>query len=299
MYEDRYDLTEDERSEVRQVLAEMALRGGRLADAHGRPIPHRILRGRRFMVCPKGLVWRYAPEGSAQPGQDPRGLSPSGSPRRNSAVEMWTGKWRRALTPDGRATHAKCLIWVPLDEHINGRQNIPKLGWYRSEKGFRHPLEAPHEPSEEQVAALESRRAMLRNDISARMRQEGLRGGDVAARPGQEAAAAHAVVATPTAPPIQLDGEAAAPAGHALARTPHEGRSLLARAGDTNAGSGDPPRLGGTPGAGVSGAADQVTTADQAPADDEGPISGGPPAARRIIRTASGGCAGRAGRRGS
>ena len=189
MYEDTYDLTDSEKHQVREILADMALRGGRLADASGRPIVFRILRGRRFLVCDKGQLWRFAPEGSPQvPGQV------GGVTRRNSAVEMWTGKWRKAKTPDGRQTYAKCLVWVPVDDNINGHPGISKLGWYRSEKGFKHPHAEPHAPTAEEVGALEGRADVASSAVYARMQAEGLKvpdepseddGPDGAAAPGK------------------------------------------------------------------------------------------------------------------
>jgi len=169
MYEDAYDMTESERAEVREVLADLAARGGRLTDAAGRPIPYRVLRGRRFLVCDKGMVWRFAPEGSPhEPGK--RG----GTQRRYRAIEMWTGKWRKAPGPDGEKTYAKCVVWVPLDDHVNGHSGISKLGWYRSVKGFQNPMAAPEAPSAEEIAELEGRREAVAHAVYARMQAEGL-----------------------------------------------------------------------------------------------------------------------------
>jgi len=169
MYEDAYDLGAHELQQVQEILAEMSLRGGRLTDAAGRPIAYRVLRGRRWLVCDKGLVWRYAPEGSPQvPGT--RG----GTCRRNSAVEMWTGRWRKVLGTDGSATYAKQIVWVPLDDHVNGHPGISKLGWYRSEKGFSHPFDQPDAPTAEQIDEIEGRRAEADHAVYARMMVEGL-----------------------------------------------------------------------------------------------------------------------------
>lgn len=185
MYEDAYDLNDSEKRQVQEILAEMSLRGGRLADAAGRPIAYRVLHGRRFLVCDKGLVWRFAAAGSPQvPGQ------PAGVLRRNNAVEMWTGRWRKAVSPDGKPTYAKCLVWVPLDDHINGHPGISKLGWYRSEKGFKHPLDGPHAPAAEEIAALEGRRQAAAGAVYARMEAEGLSvSGPAGAAAGEKGAA--------------------------------------------------------------------------------------------------------------
>ena len=121
MYEDRFPLSDSEMRQVREILGDMSLRGGALADATGRPVRYRVLQGRRYLVCERGLVWRYAPTGTPHvPGQA------GGATRRNSAVEMWTGRWRKVRTPDGRETYAKCLVWVPVEENINGHAGLSK-----------------------------------------------------------------------------------------------------------------------------------------------------------------------------
>jgi len=169
MYEDRYDLSPAEAQQTQEILSEMQLRGGRLTDSTGRPLAFRVLRGRRWLICEKGLIWRYAPAGSPQvPGL--RG----GPVRRNSAVEMWTGRWRRVVGPDGEATYAKQIVWVPMDHHINGHAGVSKLGWYRTEKSFAHPFDEPAAPSDEQIAELEGRRAEADRAVYARMVAEGL-----------------------------------------------------------------------------------------------------------------------------
>jgi hypothetical protein len=191
MYEEAYDLTDLERQEVQELQAGMKLRGGRLTDDGGRPVPYRILRGRRFLLCDKGLVWRFAAAGTPQvPGQA------VGVCRRNSAVEMWTGRWRRQHAAEGTATYAKCIVWVPLDEHINGHPGVSKLGWYRSEKGFRHPFEDPQAPSAEQIAALESRGQAAGLAVAVRMQQEGLRVSDAPAAGSPAAGAPAAEIAS-------------------------------------------------------------------------------------------------------
>jgi len=91
---------------------------------------------------------------------------------------MWTGRWRKIQGPDGQATYAKQTVWVPLDDHVNGHAGITKLGWYRSEKGFLHPLEQPDSPTPEQIDALEGRRAAADQAVYARMMVEGLAAGE-------------------------------------------------------------------------------------------------------------------------
>jgi len=194
MYEEAYELTDLERQEVQELQDGLKLRGGRLTDDGGRPVPYRVLRGRRYLMCDKGLVWRFAPAGSPQvPGQA------VGVCRRNSVVEMWTGRWRRQYDAGGSATYAKCIVWVPLDEHINGHPGVSKLGWYRSEKGFRHPHEGPAAPSAEEVAALESRGQAAEQAVVARMRQEGLRVSEAPLAAGKAEPAAEAAADAPSA----------------------------------------------------------------------------------------------------
>jgi len=172
MYENVYDLNDSETRQVQEILSDMSMRGGQLTNQAGRPIAYRVLRGRRWLVCEKGLVWRYAPEGSPQvPGT--RG----GPCRRNSAVEMWTGRWRKIQQPGGKVGYAKQTVWVPLDDHVNGHAGITKLGWYRSEKGFLHPLDKPDDPTDQEIAALEGRRAVADQAVSERMMVEGLADG--------------------------------------------------------------------------------------------------------------------------
>jgi hypothetical protein len=169
MYEDRYDLSGPELQQAQEILAEMSVRGGRLTDSAGRPIAYRVLRGRRWLICDKGLIWRYAPEGS------PQSPAVRGGPvRRNSAIEMWTGRWRKVSGPDGKVAYAKQIVWVPMDNHVNGHAGISKLGWYRTEKGFAHPFDSPEAPSPEQIAELEGLRAQADQAVYARMMVEGL-----------------------------------------------------------------------------------------------------------------------------
>jgi len=183
MYEDAFEMTEHERRQVQEILADMQRRGGKLTDSAGKPVEYRVLGGRRFLVCEQGRVWRYAPSGSpCEPGR--RG----GSLRRNDAVEMWTGKWRRLADADGRSHHDKCLVWVALDANINGRPGIAKIAWYLAEKGFRHPLEGPGEPSDGELAALAGRQAEAADAVAARMAAEGLARDEPAAQRADDAA---------------------------------------------------------------------------------------------------------------
>jgi hypothetical protein len=217
MYEKAYDLTDSERREVEELLAGITLRGGRLTDDGGRPIPYRVLRGRRYLMCDKGMVWQFAPAGAPQvPGQA------VGVCRRNSAVAMWTGRWRKQYPADGLAKYAKCIVWVPLDDHINGHPGVSKLGWYRAEKGFRHPYEGPQAPSAADIAALESRGRDAEQAVFVRMQQEGLRVSDapLAVSRAEPSAVSNA---EPSAVSNAEPAAAAAPRGAGVGRA-HNGR---------------------------------------------------------------------------
>ena len=99
---------------------------------------------------------------------------------------MWTGRWRKVMGADGKPTYAKQIVWVPLDDHVNGHPGISKLGWYRSEKGFSHPFDQPDAPTAEQIDELEGRRAEAEQAVYARMMVEGLAAPDPSA--GDQAA---------------------------------------------------------------------------------------------------------------
>ncbi len=167
MYEDRYDLTDAELREARDALSDLKLRGG-LIDAAGQTADYRILQGKRFLVCRRGMVWRYLPAGA------PDGAGPTAPRRRHSAVEMWTGRWHDTIGPDGRVAYRKTLVWVPLDDHINGHPGTPQMSWYASTKGYCHPHSAPSEPTAEDIEAIESRRARAVGIVRQRMRDVGL-----------------------------------------------------------------------------------------------------------------------------
>jgi len=147
-----YDLNEFEQKELALAKEQLATHRTLVrADVFGQPVadqngelirePHRVTRSRRYLIDAKGRAWRYAARG-AQKETDPGAAI--GVPRRNNAVEMWSGKW--VQTGDG--SWIPRLIWVPIDKHISGHA-AAKMGpieWYTTAKGYRHPLDAPAAP---------------------------------------------------------------------------------------------------------------------------------------------------------
>lgn len=173
MYEDSYDLETHEQTEVQQILTRWKSNGRRHQNAEGQPIAFVVLATRRFLVCENGEVWRYAAKGT--PKQfDERGKEQS-APRRNPAIEMWTGHWQKVIDPaTGKPTHSKCLIWVSVATTVNARPGLSHIAWYRSRKRLKHPHESPHRPSQVEIDALEGRRQATRHAVLAIMEKEGL-----------------------------------------------------------------------------------------------------------------------------
>jgi hypothetical protein len=159
--ETRYELKPAEQRQYEEIVEGLELHGGLyrtdrdgnlIGDAAGNPIPadYVVLRSRRFLVDAHGVLWRFFPEGSRKSPDVPDG---GGAPWRNNRVEMWTGRWRK-VTGGGETTWAKVLSPRPIDKRINGHPGMSQIDWYRTRKGYKHPLEAPHEPSACDLAAL-------------------------------------------------------------------------------------------------------------------------------------------------
>jgi len=158
---DRYELKPAEQRQYDEIVEGIELHGGLyridrdgnlLSDAGGKAIPadYVVLRSRRFLVDAHGVLWRFFAEGSPKKPDSPdRG----GAPWRSNRVEMWTGRWRKVTAAGGETTWAKVLSPRPIDKRINGHPGMPQIDWYRTRKGYKHPLEGPHAPAAGDVAA--------------------------------------------------------------------------------------------------------------------------------------------------
>lgn len=158
---DRYDLKPSEQHQHEEILDGIELHGGLyrtdrdghlVTDAAGNPVPadYVVLRSRRFLVDAHSVLWRFFPEGSPK---NPDAPDRGGAPWRSNRVEMWTGRWREVSGPDGSTTYAKVLSPRPIDKRINGHPGMSQIDWYRSRKGYKHPLDEPHAPSEADLGA--------------------------------------------------------------------------------------------------------------------------------------------------
>ncbi|NQU75026.1 MAG: hypothetical protein HQ546_01785 [Planctomycetes bacterium] len=175
-----YDLTPAEQRQFDEIKDQIAAHGtlcqtdrdGNLVlDRTGSPVPIEsvILRSRRFLVDNHCVLWRYFQEGTKK---DPNATDGGGAPWRNNRVEMWTGKWRRVIGPDGEATYAKVLTARPIDKRINGHPGMSQMDWYRNVKGYKHPFDPLHAPSANEIKALEGQRAVAAAEVYARMDTE-------------------------------------------------------------------------------------------------------------------------------
>ncbi len=202
-----YELTEPERGQHEEITARITTHGGLyhvdrddnlLLDGAGNPVllDYVVLRSRRFLVDPGGVLWRFFAEGSAK---DPGAPGGGGAPWRNNRVEMWTGRWRAVVGPDGAVGYAKQLTARPIDKRINGHPGMSNIDWYRNVKGYKHPFDAPHAPSEQDIRLLRRRRDVTTGEVRARMDGELAKAG-LAAAPASGAAPAGEVVGGPAAP---------------------------------------------------------------------------------------------------
>ena len=166
-------MTDPERRHCEDVLARLAADGALYrVDRFGEyvrdgahqlvPADYEVLRGRRWCVDKHGVVWRFAAEGSAKL---PADLHGGGAPRRNDAVEMWGGHWRR----DAAGRFVKALLWAPVGAGVNEHPGIATIDWYRQVKGFRHPGEGPNVPTDYDLRLLRRRSADADAAISAQM----------------------------------------------------------------------------------------------------------------------------------
>jgi len=185
-----YDLKPSEQQEYQQIVDSIDLHGGLyrtdrdghlITDAGGNPVPadYVVLRSRRFLVDAHGVLWRFFAEGSSK---NPDAADRGGAPWRNNRVEMWTGRWRTITGGDGATTYAKVLSPRPIDKRINGHPGMSQIDWYRTVKGYKHPLDPPREPSAEDIAAMTGGRSATEAPIRARMQAELDKGADDAGR---------------------------------------------------------------------------------------------------------------------
>ena len=176
----RQEMTDSQRREVDEILDRIAADGALyqtdrdgnlLLDAAGNPSPieYVVCRSRRHLVDSEGTVWRFFAEGTKKNPDAPDG---GGAPWRNNRIEMWTGRWRRAVGADGKVTHCKALAARPIDKRINGRPGMSQIEWYRSVKGYKHPNDPPYAPTGDQIGAMEHKRSAVAAEISARMDAE-------------------------------------------------------------------------------------------------------------------------------
>lgn len=174
---DKYELRSDEIAEVEAVRQHIADFGSPvqtspgttspLYDSKGEVTPMMlfVLRSRRYAVDKRGLVWRFAPEGS------PKVLDRKSTPRRNNCIEMWTGRWR-ACTVDGKETYRKIMRMRPIDARINGLLIKDPIIHYMEAKGYKHPFDEPHEPTEKQIREMKGIREVSRTEVLARTEKE-------------------------------------------------------------------------------------------------------------------------------
>jgi hypothetical protein len=178
--EPSYKLAEAEEKQFTEIKDHIARnRGLYLTDRDGNLVPdgtgnpitvdHVVLRTRRFLVDARGVLWRFFAEGTKK---DPDSTDGGGAPWRNNRVEMWTGRWRKVRNDDGTAGYAKVLTARPIDKRINGHPGMTQIEWYRGVKGYMHPLDPPHEPTDEQIAELEGARVGADAQVQARLTAE-------------------------------------------------------------------------------------------------------------------------------
>lgn len=171
-----YDLNDVEQKHFQSVQDGMVANSGKLYQADrfgdlvqgpGGPvaIEYEVLRGRQFCVDNHGVLWRYAGLGASKM----PGSSGGGAKRRNPAIEMWTGNWRKVKGPDGKPTYAKCTIWCSVDITVNNFPGVSHIDWYQNSKGFKHPLSEPHAPSASQIRAMEGHEEEIDQAVYAKM----------------------------------------------------------------------------------------------------------------------------------
>ncbi|MCK4624996.1 MAG: hypothetical protein KAV00_06785 [Phycisphaerae bacterium] len=182
-----YDLNDVEQRHFQSIQDGIAANGGKLYQTDrfgdlvrgpGGPIAieYEVLRGGQFCVDNHGTLWRYAGLGASKM----PGISGGGAKRRNPAVEMWTGHWRKVKGPDGKGTYAKCTIWCSVDLCVNNFPGVSHIDWYTNTKGFGHPLSEPHAPTASQIRVMEGEQENIDQAVYAKI-------DDLAERMGMDA----------------------------------------------------------------------------------------------------------------
>lgn len=164
MYEDAYDLKMHEQMHVSEILTNFEAAGGRLQDEEGNPLASIVVRGRRFLVCDKGKVWRYVYVGAPK--------EVKGPPWRSECIEMWTSGWQKVQDDQGQDRYSKCLIWAPISGTTNAHEGSSHIDWYTNRKGYKHPYDPPHKPTKREIAKMEKRRDEMDQAVYARMEED-------------------------------------------------------------------------------------------------------------------------------
>jgi len=131
-------------------------------EGHRIKLGFEVVLGKRFCVDHHGATWRFAAEGALK--------ELKGAPRRNNAVEMWTGHWRK-VNVDGKPGYIKNLVWAPCNLGVNQRPGTTHIDYYRNKKGYKHPLEKPHAPTEDQLSEMGAREVEMRGAIHAKTQE--------------------------------------------------------------------------------------------------------------------------------
>ena len=173
-----YRLNDSEKRQVQEILDQMDRDGGMyrtnrdgylVRSGAGQPIPENliVLRGARFCVSKDGRVWRYrgkdAPKSRHRPAE--------GVPSRFNGVEMWRGKWRKAIGPDGKPTFAKATCLVNVEPGGVCEIGQSHIDWWRSRHGYAHPLDPPHAPTARQAAVMDSQQRVTEGMVFAKTQE--------------------------------------------------------------------------------------------------------------------------------
>ena len=205
---DHYEFTPLEKNKIDEILGSIQMNDGLFKRDNqggvlrqdGQPLrlAFEVVYGKRYCVDPRGRVWRYAAAGTPKMPGMPHG---GGVPRRVNVIEMWTGHWRKMIGPDGIPTYAKNLIWCSVTPGVNEHPNITHIDWYTTSKGFKHPFDPPHAPTQAQLRVLERKASetdlIIYAKIGEEAEAEGLDAKELQAASGIENPAAQPVPPKP------------------------------------------------------------------------------------------------------